>query len=283
MKLKLSELIAHAFQEDLPNGDLTTDSLQLDKVPGKARLLAKEDFVLAGTEVFTSCMRYFDPSVDVHWQFKDGDFVLDKQVVAWLRGDLISILKSERVALNFLGRMCGIATLTRCFVKETEGTKCKILDTRKTTPLLRELEKQAVRAGGGHNHRMNLSSAIMIKDNHIRAAGGIETAIRRIRANCDSPIEVECRTLDEVRTAVKERVQRILLDNMTLDQIREARELIPAVIEVEVSGNVTLERVREIATLDVDYISVGALTHSAPIADLSLMFEWPAVDSVEQV
>jgi nicotinate-nucleotide pyrophosphorylase (carboxylating) len=170
--------------------------------------------------------------------------------------------------------MSGIATLTRCFVQETRGTRCQILDTRKTTPLLRELEKQAVRAGGGVNHRMNLSDAVLIKDNHIRAAGSIEEALRQVREHFSGPIEVECRTLTEVDVAVAARVRRILLDNMTTEEMREARGRIPSLIEVEASGNMKVERIREVAALGIDFISVGALTHSAPNADFSLMFEW---------
>ena len=269
-------LIEQAFAEDLPRGDVTTDNLGLSARLGKAKLIAKEDFVLAGRDLFSECVHYLEKNADIRWQFKDGDLVLNQQVVAWLQGDLLQILKAERVALNFLGRLCGIATLTRCFVQETSGTKCKILDTRKTTPGLRKLEKMAVRCGGGENHRMDLSSGVLIKDNHIRAAGSIETAIKNVRSKFEGPVEVECRTLDEVKIAVEQRVERILLDNMTNDKIAEARQFIPAVIQVEVSGNMTVERVRAIAQMDVDFISVGALTHSAPCADLSLMFEWPS-------
>ncbi len=270
----LTEIIAKAFDEDLPRGDLTTDSLGLVAVHGNARILAKEDLVLAGVEVFNACIRHMEPAAEVKWQFKESDLILNKQVAAFVRGNLVQILKAERVALNFLGRMSGIATLTRCYVQETRGTKCKILDTRKTTPLLRDFEKYAVRCGGGENHRLNLSSAILIKENHIRATGSMKEAIRRIRTNVSVMIEVECSTLDEVKIAVNERVDRILLDNMTTEEIRQAREVIPAVIQVEASGNMTVERIREVAALDVDFISVGALTHSAPTADFSMLFDW---------
>lgn len=275
MNLKLSEIIAAAYAEDLPRGDMTTDNLGLKEVRGNARVVAKEDLVLAGIEVFNACVLYMEPNAEINWQFKESDLILNKQAVAFIRGNLVQILKAERVALNFLGRMCGIATLTRCFVQETRGTRCKILDTRKTTPLLRQFEKHAVRCGGGENHRMNLSSAVLIKENHIRAAGGIKAAIRSIRANVAQQIEVECATLDEVKTAVAERVDRILLDNMSTADIAAAREIIPAVIQVEASGNMSVERVKEVAALDVDFISVGALTHSAPCADLSMLFDWP--------
>ncbi|MGE0525948.1 MAG: carboxylating nicotinate-nucleotide diphosphorylase [Bdellovibrionales bacterium] len=272
--MSLKDLISQAYLEDLPRGDVTTDSLGLAPVKGDAKLIAKEDLVLAGQQVFEACVRHIQASMELHWQFQDGEFILNQQVVCWIRGDLLQLLRAERVALNFLGRLSGIATLTRCFVQETRGTKCRILDTRKTTPLLRELEKMAVRCGGGHNHRLNLSDAVLVKENHIRAIGGIRRAIHAIRKAHAGPIEVECRTLEEVEVAVSERVQRILLDNMSTEMMRSARARIPAVIQVEASGNMTVERVREVAELGVDDISVGALTHSAPCADFSLMFEW---------
>lgn len=277
--MNLQDLIIQAYAEDIPRGDTTTDGLGLRERKGIARLVAKEDLVLAGRHVFEACVRHLIPDMTFNWEFKDGDLVLAQQAVCWLKGDLIRLLKAERVALNFLGHLSGIATLTRCFVQETRGTKCKILDTRKTTPLLRALEKEAVRAGGGTNHRMDLSAAILIKENHIRAAGSIAEAVVAIRKKTSEPVEVECSTLDEVREALNERVQRILLDNMTTEQIREARALIPSNVAVEASGNMTLNRIKEVAACGVDFISVGALTHSAPSADLSLLFEWPSADA----
>jgi nicotinate-nucleotide pyrophosphorylase (carboxylating) len=276
--MTLKELIRAAYQEDIPGQDLTTTSLGLGERVGDARLVAKEDLVLSGRQVFEDCVRLLAPDMQFKWQFKDSDFILKTQVVCWLKGDFIKLLQAERVALNFLGHLSGVATLTRCFVQEVHGTKCKILDTRKTTPGLRALEKEAVRAGGGGNHRMNLSAAILIKENHIRAAGGIREAIQAIRKNTSEPIELECAGLDEVETAVKERVQRILLDNMSTDEIRKARAMIPATIQVEASGNMNLKRVREVAQTGVDFISVGALTHSAPNADLSLLFDWTTAE-----
>jgi len=272
--MNLKQMITEAFAEDLPGGDVTTDGLGISERIGDAKLVAKEDLVLCGRRIFDACVQHLAPDMQLNWQFKDGDFILQGQVVCWLKGDLIRLLKAERVALNFLGRLSGIASLTRCFAQEVAHTKCKILDTRKTTPLWRELEKEAVRAGGGSNHRMTLSSAILIKENHIRAAGSIQDAIRNIRKKTSEPIEIECSTLEEVREALNERVQRILLDNMTTQQISEARALIPALIQLEASGNMTLARVREVAETGVDFISVGAITHSAPTADLSLLFDW---------
>lgn len=273
--MRTRELIAQAYAEDMPFGDLTTDSLGLGQKKGRAKLLAKEDLVLSGRQLFQDCVHHIDKEAELQWQFKDGDLVLDQQTVCWIKGDLLKLLKAERVALNFMGRLSGIATLTRCFVQETRGTKCKILDTRKTTPLLRELEKYAVVCGGGVNHRMNLSDAVLIKENHIRAAGSLAKAVNLIRKNHSGPIEVECRTLDEVDMAVAERAARILLDNMSTEEMRQARARIPAFIQVEASGNMTVPRIKEVAELGVDFISVGALTHSAPCADLSLLFEWP--------
>jgi nicotinate-nucleotide pyrophosphorylase (carboxylating) len=269
-----NELIVQAFREDIPRSDITTESLGLSERLGDARLVAKEDLVLAGQEMFTDCMRYLAPDVQMHWLFNDGNLILQNQNVCWLKGDLIKILQAERVALNFLGRLSGIATLTRCFAQAVADTDCKILDTRKTTPLLRDLEKAAVRAGGGHNHRMNLSDAILIKENHIRAAGSLTRAVRSIRQSTNLPIEVECATLEEVDMALAEGVQRILLDNMNLLDMERARAKIPANVQVEASGNMTLDRVAEVAKIGVDYISVGALTHSAPCADFSLLFQW---------
>lgn len=276
--MTLKQMIVEAFAEDIPRGDVTTDGLGLKERIGDAKLVAKEDLVLAGRYVFEDCVKHIVPEMQFKWQFKDSDFILKGQVVCWLKGDLLKLLKAERVSLNFLGRLSGIASLTRCFVQEVQGTKCKILDTRKTTPLWRELEKEAVRAGGGTNHRMNLSAAILIKENHIRAAGGMSQAIQAIRKKTSEPIEVECSTLEEVQNALNERVQRILLDNMSTEDIRKAREMIPAAISVEASGNMNLGRVKEVAGTGVDFISVGALTHSAPCADYSLLFEWPVIE-----
>ncbi len=272
--MTLEQMIKEAYAEDMPSGDTTTDNLGVAERPGDAKLVAKEDLVMCGRHIFDACVQAQAPGTAMNWQFKDGDFILQNQTICWLRGDLIKLLKAERVALNFLGRLSGIATLTRCFTQEVAHTKTKILDTRKTAPLWRALEKEAVRAGGGTNHRMNLSGAILIKENHIRAAGGIEAAIQNIRQKTSEPIEIECSTLAEVELALKERVHRILLDNMTTAQITEARALVPSVVQLEASGNMTLSRVREVAETGVDFISVGALTHSAPTADVSLLFDW---------
>lgn len=272
--MTLMDLIQAALKEDMPSGDLTTDSLALAPRFGQARLIAKEDLVLSGTLPFEQTMLALEPMAKVQWHFKEGDVVLDRQIICHVTGDLIQILKAERVALNFIGHLSGIATLTRCFVKQVEHTKTKILDTRKTLPGYRDLEKRAVAHGGGHNHRYNLSDAILIKDNHIMVAGGLSKAVSRIREHARARVEVECATLDDVREAVALQVERILLDNMPNEELRQALDLIPDSIMTEASGNMTVDRVKSVAEIGVDFISVGAITHSAPTADVSLLFDW---------
>lgn len=272
--MTLLQLIQTALQEDMPSGDLTTDCLALKPKNGKAFLKAKQDLVLSGTGPFEQTVTILEPSVKIKWLFEEGQKVLKGQNLCTLDGDLIQILKAERVALNFLGHLAGIATYTNKFVQQVQGTETKILDTRKTTPGLRELEKRAVVHGGGMNHRMNLSSAILIKDNHISVMGGIKQAVERVRGNSDMPIEVECSNLDDVKAAVSLKANRLLLDNMDNATLKEVLAIIPDGIETEASGNMSLERVRSVALLGVDFISVGALTHSAPVADVSLLFDW---------
>jgi len=268
------ELIRAALKEDMPSGDITTESLAMKPKNGEALLKAKEDLVLSGANAFEETILYLEPQAKVKWQFNEGDLIYKGQNICSIEGDLIQILKVERVALNFLGRLSGIATLTRSFVKAVEGTKTKILDTRKTTPLLRELEKRAVGHGGGFNHRFNLSEAVLIKDNHITLMGGITKAVGRLRQHCTLPIEVEASQLEQVKECVSLNVQRILLDNMSHEMMNLALRIIPAEIKTEASGNMNLSRVKSVALLGVDYISVGALTHSAPCADISLLFDW---------
>lgn len=272
--MTLSELIKAALNEDMPRGDLTTESLALKPRPGRAVLKAKEDIILSGTLPFEETVSALEPNAKVKWHFEESQKVLKNQNICSIEGDLVQILKAERVALNFLGHLSGIATHTHRFVEKLQGTKARILDTRKTTPGLRELEKRAVVHGGGLNHRMNLSTAILVKDNHIAMFGGIKATISRIRQHTDLPMEVEARTLDEVKDAVELKVQRILLDNMDNETLKKALDLIPDSIETEASGNMNLERIHSVGALGVDYISVGALTHSAPVADVSLLFDW---------
>jgi nicotinate-nucleotide pyrophosphorylase (carboxylating) len=266
----LNSLVEMALAEDAAFNDNTTSSLKIKSEFGRAQIIAKEDLVLSGIDIATECFRQLSPEIKLKWQFKDGDFALAGQIIALLSGPLRPILSAERVALNFLGQMSGVATLTRCFVKNIEGTKTKILDTRKTTPLLRSLEKKAVVDGGGLNHRMNLADAILIKENHIRAAGGITNAVVSVRSNSGAFIEVEVSNLAEVKEAIESKADRILLDNMSNEVMQLALKIIPAGIQTEASGNMNLDRVRSVAELGVDFISVGALTHSAPCGDLSL-------------
>ncbi len=272
--MELDTLITNALSEDLHNGDLTTDSLGISNKMGTARLIAKEDLVLSGAHVFTQTMKKMAPENLIKWYFKDGDLILKKQTVALIEGNLTGVIKAERVALNFLGRLSGVASYTRCFVEKIKNTKVKILDTRKTTPLYRTLEKQAVVHGGGHNHRSNLSDAILIKENHIQMAGCIKEAVTKIRKRSSNPIEVETKNLEEVRMAVELKVARIMFDNMDNETIKKAQALVPKEIETEASGNMTLDRVGSVAELGINFISIGAITHSAPTADFSLLFDW---------
>jgi nicotinate-nucleotide pyrophosphorylase (carboxylating) len=272
--MTLLELIRAAIKEDMPTGDLTTESLALTPRQGRARLVAKEDLLLSGAPAFEQTIQMLEPNAKIKWHFEEGDRILNKQIICTIQGDLIQILKAERVALNFLGHLSGISTYTAKFVAAVAGTETKILDTRKTTPGYRELEKKAVVHGGGVNHRFNLSSAILIKDNHISLMGGINEAVARVRSHTAKPIEVEADSLQKVKEAVDLKVHRILLDNMNNETLARALELIPKGIQTEASGNMTLERVKSVALLGVHYISVGALTHSAPVADISLQFDW---------
>lgn len=272
--MTIQDLIKAAIREDMPQGDVTTESLALLPRQGRAKLIAKEDLVLSGTGPFEQAMLSLEPQARIQWHFEEGQLALKKQILCTIQGDLIQILKAERIALNFLGHLSGIATLTRCFVQKIAHTKTQILDTRKTLPGYRELEKRAVVHGGGHNHRFNLSEAILVKDNHIAIMGGIPAAVERIRQHSEKSIEVEARTLEEVKEAVKANVTRILLDNMSNDMLKEALALVPAHIQTEASGNMKLDRIASVAELGVNFISVGALTHSAPSADVSLLFDW---------
>lgn len=269
-----TDLIRAALKEDMPHGDLTTESLAMSPRPGRAKLIAKQDLVLSGVPAFEETVLALEPTAKLKWHFQEGDKVLQKQILCTINCDLLQLLKAERVGLNFLMHLSGIATFTSRFVKQVSSSGTKILDTRKTLPGYRELEKRAVLHGGGTNHRMNLSSAVMIKDNHISLMGGITAAVQRVRANTDVPIEVETKNLEEVQEAVSLNVHRILLDNMDNKMMAEAIKLVPAPIEIEASGNMTFERIASVAQLGVHFISVGALTHSAPAADISLLFQW---------
>ncbi|HQL89073.1 MAG TPA: carboxylating nicotinate-nucleotide diphosphorylase [Syntrophales bacterium] len=266
------KIIRRALEEDIRSGDVTTACTLTGSEKGTAKALAKEDLVLAGLEVFREVFRVRDAGIVFRSALKDGARVRRGEVLASLAGPLASILEAERVALNLLQRMCGIATLTRQFVDAVAGTKAAILDTRKTMPGLRVLDKYSVRVGGGRNHRYGLYDGILIKDNHIEAAGGIGPAVRRARGKAPLlvRIEVEVKTLAEVRQALAAGADVIMLDNMPIDAMRKAVALIGGRALVEASGNVTLATVQAIAATGVDCISSGALTHSARAADISL-------------
>ncbi len=273
----IRDLVECALAEDLLSGDQTTEALFPEFLPAVAELGAKEALVVAGTELFQAAFHILDPTLKIEFNRLPGALAAAGDLIATVTGDGRSILKGERVALNFMQRLSGIATLTQRFVKALSGTSAKIVDTRKTTPGFRQFEREAVRLGGGQNHRFNLGDLILIKDNHIALAGGIKNAITRARAGCAHPlkIEVEVRNDAELKVAISSEVDIIMLDNMSLKEIKAAVTLIrqnkPSVL-IEVSGGVTLDRAGEIAQCGVDLISVGALTHSAQAVDLSLNF-----------
>jgi nicotinate-nucleotide pyrophosphorylase (carboxylating) len=267
----LERAVLAALAEDLGAGDVTTEATVPEDAVGTAELLVKEPGVVCGLRAAESTFRALDPDVGFEAVASDGDAVHDAPaVVARVNGSLRAILTGERVALNFLGRLSGIASLTRRYVDAVDGTRATVLDTRKTTPGLRALEKHAVACGGGRNHRFGLDDAILVKDNHLRAAGSVAEAVRLVRAASELPIEVECETLGQVAEALEAGVDAILLDNMTLAELREAVALTAGRARLEASGGVSLDTVRAIADTGVDEISVGALTHSARSLDVSL-------------
>jgi nicotinate-nucleotide pyrophosphorylase (carboxylating) len=270
------ELIDQALAEDVGGGDVTTLLLVPEGATGRATLTQKAPGVLAGLRVAEAVFHRVDPSLRWHAHAPEGSWGEPGLLVAEVAGASRSILTAERVALNFLQRLSGVATLTARYVDAVSGTGASILDTRKTTPGLRVLEKQAVVAGGGVNHRAGLYDALLVKENHSAMAGGVGEATRRAVAAASErglPLEVECQTLDEVREAIEAGAPRILLDNMTNDELRSAVAFVAGRAELEASGGVSLETVRAIAETGVDFISVGALTHSAPALDVSLILE----------
>ena len=272
MNLVADDIIRFALREDMNAGDLSTESVCPGPRKAKVQLIAKASGVIAGLDVFERTFALLDPATSFEALVADGDEVTAGQLLGTVRGDARVLLSGERVALNFLQRMSGIATYTHAMAKELEGTKTMLADTRKTTPGLRIFEKAAVEAGGGHNHRYNLSQAVMLKDNHIGAAGGITAAVAGARAHAPfvCTVEVECETMDMVREALDAGADIIMLDNMTREQMVEAIAVIDGRAMVEASGNVDAGNICELADLGVDIISSGALTHSAPILDLSL-------------
>ncbi|GAB4294437.1 MAG: carboxylating nicotinate-nucleotide diphosphorylase [Desulfuromonadia bacterium] len=271
----LDDLIDRALAEDIHTGDVTTQSVISAPRPMTGVVIAKEDLVLAGVEIPHRVFARLDPSVRCTPLRSDGERLVRGDVIATLEGDSRSLLMGERVSLNFLQRMCGTATLTRRYVDAIAGTKARIVDTRKTTPGLRILEKYAVRVGGGHNHRFGLYDGVLIKENHIAAAGGVTAAIRNARSVIPHTlkIEIETETLEQVEEALSAGADIIMLDNMTIDQMKSAVRLVGGRVLLEASGGVSLEKVREIAETGVDIISVGALTHSAKASDISMLLE----------
>lgn len=272
MKLNVEPLIESALREDITNEDVSTNSVMPEAKKGEADLLCKQDGIICGLQIFTRVFTLLDPDTEVELYVKDGEAVKNGQLMAKVRGDMRVILCGERTALNYLQRMSGVATMAREMSDSLEGTGIKLLDTRKTTPNNRIFEKYAVKTGGGNNHRLNLSDGVMLKDNHIGAAGGVAKAVKMAKeyAPFVRKIEVETENIDMVREAVEAGADIIMLDNMDYDQMKEAVELIAGRAEIEISGNVTKEKIAQIADLGVDYISSGALTHSAPILDISL-------------
>jgi nicotinate-nucleotide pyrophosphorylase (carboxylating) len=271
------ETLCAWLQEDLGHGDLTSELTLPPGVEGEAVILAKEPGILAGLEIAKRVFRLVDPQVQFAPKVEEGASVVAGQEVVQLKGSLRGILAAERLALNLLQRLSGIATLTRTYVEALRGTSAQLLDTRKTTPGLRALEKYAVRVGGGKNHRFGLFDGILIKENHIRGAGGIWAAIQRAKAGAPNhlKVEVEVRNLQELEEALAAGADLILLDNFPLEQIRVAVQRVGGKVPLEASGNMNLERARQAAEAGVDYISVGALTHSAKALDLSLLVVRP--------
>lgn len=272
MKLNADKLIQMALQEDITSEDITTNAVMHEGRKGEVQLICKQDGIIAGLGIFSRVFQLLDDSVEIDLKCQDGDVVKEGQLMAVLTGDIRVLLSGERVALNYLQRMSGIATYTASIARLLEGSKTKLLDTRKTTPNMRVFEKYAVKVGGGFNHRYNLSDGVLLKDNHIGAAGGVQQAVQMAKeyAPFVRKIEVEVENLTMVKEAVDAGADIIMLDNMSPEEMKEAVRMIDGRAETECSGNVTKENVERLVDIGVDYISSGALTHSAPILDISL-------------
>ena len=272
MKLNADDLILSALKEDITSEDITTNSVMPEYKLGEVDLICKEDGIIAGLEVFKRVFTLLDENTEVTFNCKDGDRVTNGQKLGIVKGDIRVLLSGERTALNYLQRMSGIATYTRKIADLLEGSNTKLLDTRKTTPNMRVFEKYAVKVGGGHNHRYNLSDAILLKDNHIGAAGGVKEAVKMAKeyASFVCKVEVEVENLDMLKEALEAGADIIMLDNMSVEDMKEAVRLTQGKAVTECSGNVTKENVARLVDIGVDYISSGALTHSSPILDLSL-------------
>ncbi|MCI5872339.1 MAG: carboxylating nicotinate-nucleotide diphosphorylase [Clostridiales bacterium] len=272
MQLVADKYIKMALEEDISSEDVSTNAVMPEYKKGDVQLICKEDGIIAGLQIFERVFTMLDPQTTVEFKVKDGEEVKKGQLLAVVTGDIRVLLSGERTALNYLQRLSGIATYTNSVAKLLEGSKTQLLDTRKTTPGMRVFEKYAVRIGGGHNHRYNLSDGVLLKDNHIDAAGGVKEAIAAAKAYAPfvRKIEVETENLDMVKEAVEAGADIIMLDNMTPDEMAEAIRIIDGRAETECSGNITKENIQTITKLGVDYVSSGALTHSAPIMDISL-------------
>lgn len=272
LRLNADPLILSALREDITSEDVSTNSVMPVPRKGEVNLICKQDGVICGLQIFERVFTLLDENTEVELKVADGDRVKKGQLLAVVRGDIKVLLCGERTALNYLQRMSGIATYTSEVVKLLEGTGIKLLDTRKTTPNNRLFEKYAVKVGGGNNHRYNLTDGVLLKDNHIGAAGGVKEAINLAKeyAPFVRKIEVEVETLDMVKDAVEAGADIIMLDNMDHDTMAEAMRIIDGKAEVEVSGNMTKENLAKLSGLSVNYVSSGALTHSAPIMDISL-------------
>ncbi|HIU56395.1 MAG TPA: carboxylating nicotinate-nucleotide diphosphorylase [Candidatus Ornithomonoglobus merdipullorum] len=272
LKINADKLIMSALREDISDEDVTTNAVMPEYKKGTVELICKQDGILAGIEVFKRVFTLLDENTEFDIPVKDGAEIKKGEKLGTVTGDIRVLLSGERTALNFLQRMSGIATYTHSITELLKGTKIRLLDTRKTTPNMRIFEKYAVRAGGGGNHRYNLSDGVLLKDNHIGAAGGVKEAVLMAKAYAPfvRKIEVETEDLDMVRDAVEAGADIIMLDNMSHEMMKEAIEIIDGRAETECSGNVTKENIKALADLGVDYISSGALTHSSPILDLSL-------------
>ena len=272
MQINTDDYIMHALREDITSEDVTTNAVMPDAKPGKADLICKQDGMICGLSVFQRVFELLDKNVKFETQCKDGDFVKNGQMIGVIHGDIRALLSGERTALNYLQRMSGIATMTHQMAKELEGKHTKLLDTRKTTPNMRPFEKYAVKMGGGYNHRYNLSDGILLKDNHINAAGGVAEAIKMAKEYTSfvRKIEVEVENLEMMKEALDAGADIIMLDNMTPEMMKKAVTMAAGKAETECSGNITKENIKTVIETGVDYISSGALTHSAPILDVSL-------------
>lgn len=272
MLLNADDLILSALKEDITSEDISTNSVMPSYKKGQVELIAKQDGILAGLDIFKRVFELLDEKTEFEFYFKDGDTVKNKDLIGIIKGDIRVLLSGERTALNFLQRMSGIATYTNEVASLLKGTKTKLLDTRKTTPNMRIFEKYSVKVGGGYNHRYNLSDGILLKDNHIGAAGSVANAVKMAKeyAPFVRKIEIEVENLDMLKEALDAGADIVMLDNMSVDDMKKAVEMAKGKAETECSGNVTKENIKKLTDIGVDYISSGALTHSAPILDLSL-------------